>query len=72
MHPDVIMVARGDLGCRDRDAELPAAQKSPDQYGALSMNCVVITATQMMESMIVNPIPTGRGVRRRERRDRRY
>jgi pyruvate kinase len=54
---DVIMVARGDLGVEIGDAELPAAQKHLIST-ARSMNCVVITATQMMESMIQNPIPT--------------
>ena len=51
------MVARGDLGVEIGDAELPAVQKRLIST-ARSMNCVVITATQMMESMIVNPIPT--------------
>ena len=54
---DVIMVARGDLGVEIGDAELPAAQKRLIK-AARQMNCVVITATQMMESMIENPIPT--------------
>jgi pyruvate kinase len=39
------------------DAELPAVQKHIIRL-ARSMNRVVITATQMMESMIENPIPT--------------
>jgi len=54
---DVVMVARGDLGVEIGDAELPAVQKHIIQV-ARSMNRVVITATQMMESMIENPIPT--------------
>ena len=54
---DVIMVARGDLGDEMGDAELPALQKSLIKK-ARSMNKVVITATQMMESMIDSPIPT--------------
>ena len=54
---DVIMVARGDLGVEIGDAELPAVQKHLIST-ARQMNCVVITATQMMESMIQNPIPT--------------
>ena len=54
---DVIMVARGDLGVEIGDAELPAMQKRLIRT-AREMNCVVITATQMMESMIQNPIPT--------------
>ena len=44
-------------GCGDRRCRPPAAQKRLIST-ARSMNCVVITATQMMESMIVNPIPT--------------
>lgn len=54
---DVIMVARGDLGVEMGDAELPALQKSLIKL-ARAKNKVVITATQMMESMIENPIPT--------------
>ncbi len=54
---DAIMVARGDLGVEIGDAELPAVQKDLISK-ARSMNRVVITATQMMESMIDNSIPT--------------
>ena len=54
---DVIMVARGDLGVEVGDAELPAIQKDLIKR-ARSKDRVVITATQMMESMIENPIPT--------------
>lgn len=54
---DVIMVARGDLGVEIGDAELPAVQKSLI-HNARERNCVVITATQMMQSMIESPIPT--------------
>ncbi|MCW8924406.1 MAG: pyruvate kinase [Gammaproteobacteria bacterium] len=54
---DAIMVARGDLGVEVGDAELPAIQKSMISR-AREMDTVVITATQMMESMIENPIPT--------------
>lgn len=54
---DAVMVARGDLGVEIGDAELPAVQKNIIRL-ARSMNRVVITATQMMESMIENPIPT--------------
>lgn len=54
---DAVMIARGDLGVEIGDAELPAAQKHIIHM-ARSMNRVVITATQMMESMIENPIPT--------------
>jgi len=54
---DAIMVARGDLGVEIGDAELPAAQKHMIER-ARQLNKVVITATQMMESMIENTIPT--------------
>jgi pyruvate kinase len=54
---DAVMIARGDLGVEIGDAELPAVQKRIIQI-ARSMDRVVITATQMMQSMIENPIPT--------------
>ncbi len=54
---DVIMVARGDLGVEIGDAGLPPVQKRLISK-AREMNRVVITATQMMESMIENSIPT--------------
>lgn len=54
---DAVMVARGDLGVEIGDAELPAVQKQIIQLSR-NLNRVVITATQMMESMIYNPIPT--------------
>lgn len=54
---DAIMVARGDLGVEIGDAELPAVQKELIKT-AREMNSVVITATQMMQSMIENAIPT--------------
>ncbi len=54
---DVIMVARGDLGVEIGDPQLPAVQKSLINK-ARSANKVVITATQMMESMVESPIPT--------------
>jgi len=54
---DAIMVARGDLGVEIGDAELPTVQKSLIRT-AREMNTVAITATQMMESMIENAIPT--------------
>lgn len=54
---DAVMIARGDLGVEIGDAELPAVQKQIIKT-ARSMNRVSITATQMMESMIDNPIPT--------------
>ena len=52
-----VMVARGDLGVEIGDPQLPAQQKRLIQM-ARSQNKVVITATQMLESMISNPIPT--------------
>lgn len=54
---DAIMIARGDLGVEMGDANLPALQKQIIK-AARNLNCVVITATQMMESMRDNPIPT--------------
>ncbi|MFK8052947.1 MAG: pyruvate kinase [Woeseiaceae bacterium] len=54
---DVIMVARGDLGVEMGYAELTGLQKQiirKTRYG----NKIAITATQMMESMIENRIPT--------------
>jgi len=54
---DAVMVARGDLGVEIGDAELAGVQKTI-LHRAGELDCVVITATQMMESMVVNPIPT--------------
>ena len=54
---DAVMIARGDLGVEIGDAELPAVQKKIIKI-ARSHDRVVITATQMMQSMIENPIPT--------------
>ena len=54
---DVVMVARGDLGVEMGYAELTGIQKSLIQ-ATRSNNKITITATQMMESMIQNPIPT--------------
>ncbi|BBB23661.1 pyruvate kinase [Isorropodon fossajaponicum endosymbiont JTNG4] len=52
-----IMVARGDLGVEIGDAQLPAQQKRLIKL-ARSNNRIVITATQMLESMIISPTPT--------------
>jgi len=52
-----VMVARGDLGVEIGDAELIGVQKKIIQR-ARSLDRAVITATQMMESMISNAIPT--------------
>ncbi|MFV2054964.1 MAG: pyruvate kinase [Thiohalomonadales bacterium] len=54
---DVVMIARGDLGVEIGDAALPPVQKKIIKM-ARTMNRVVITATQMMESMIHSQIPT--------------
>lgn len=54
---DAVMVARGDLGVEIGDAELPGVQKHIIEL-TRERDSVVITATQMMESMINNAIPT--------------
>ncbi len=54
---DAVMVARGDLGVEIGDAELVGIQKKIILH-ARRNNKVVITATQMMESMIHSPMPT--------------
>ncbi|WP_130536494.1 pyruvate kinase [Thiomicrorhabdus indica] len=54
---DVIMIARGDLGVEVGDAQLPALQKKMIKRSR-QLNRVTITATQMMETMIENAIPT--------------
>jgi pyruvate kinase len=54
---DGIMVARGDLAVEVGNAAVPALQKRMIKM-AREMDKVVITATQMMESMITNPVPT--------------
>ena len=54
---DVVMIARGDLAVEIGDAAVPPIQKRIIHL-ARRMNKVVITATQMMESMIENPVPT--------------
>ena len=54
---DAVMIARGDLGVEIGDAELPGVQKLIITK-ARRANCVVITATQMMQSMIESPLPT--------------
>ncbi len=57
MASDGIMVARGDLAVEVGNAAVPALQKRMIRM-AREMDKVVITATQMMESMITNPVPT--------------
>ncbi len=54
---DAVMIARGDLGVEIGDEALLPAQKRITQL-ARAQNKVVIIATQMMESMINNRIPT--------------
>ncbi|QCI19376.1 pyruvate kinase [Buchnera aphidicola] len=54
---DAIMVARGDLGVEISDPELAGVQKKLIKR-TRQLNKIVITATQMMESMITNSVPT--------------
>ncbi len=54
---DGIMVARGDLAVEVGNAAVPALQKRMIKL-ARAHDKVVITATQMMESMILSPVPT--------------
>ncbi len=54
---DGVMVARGDLAVEVGDAAVPALQKRIIRT-AREHNRFVITATQMMESMISSPVPT--------------
>ena len=54
---DAVMVARGDLGVEIGDPELMAVQKQLIRRSR-KLNRIVITATQMMESMISSPMPT--------------
>ena len=54
---DGVMVARGDLAVEVGDAAVPALQKRIIRM-AREANRFVITATQMMESMISSPVPT--------------
>ena len=54
---DGIMVARGDMGVEIDYAEIPSIQKHLIDH-AMQMGKICITATQMLDSMIVNPRPT--------------
>lgn len=57
LESDAIIVARGDLGVEIGATEVPAIQKQIIEQ-TRRLNKVVITATQMMESMISHPQPT--------------
>jgi pyruvate kinase len=57
MASDAIMVARGDLAVEVGDAAVPALQKRMIRLSR-EHNRLVITATQMMESMVNHPSPT--------------
>lgn len=57
MASDGVMVARGDLGVEIGDARLAGIQKRIILH-ARTYNKLVITATQMMESMVSSPMPT--------------
>src|SRR5690625_7729709 len=54
---DAVLVARGDLGVEIGNAELPGLQKRIIA-ASLEANRPVITATQMMQSMVDAPVPT--------------
>ncbi len=54
---DAVMVARGDLAVEIGDAQLAGVQKELLRRARLR-DCVVITATQMMQSMVHSPSPT--------------
>ena len=54
---DGVMVARGDLGVELNPEQVPGIQKQII-HKAISRNKIVITATQMLETMINNPVPT--------------
>ena len=54
---DAVMVARGDLAVEIGDAELPGLQKKIIRE-SLACSKVVITATQMLQSMVESPMPT--------------
>ena len=65
---DCVMVARGDLGIELPIEEVPIVQKRLIALAG-SMARPVITATQMLDSMVVSSAPDARGGRRRRQRD---
>lgn len=54
---DVVMVARGDLGVEISPAQVPVVQKKIIEI-CRKNGVPVITATQMLDSMMLNPVPT--------------
>jgi pyruvate kinase len=54
---DAVMVARGDLGVRIPIEDVPHVQKHIIREG-IRYGCPVVTATQMLESMVSSPVPT--------------
>ena len=54
---DAVMVARGDLGVEIDFTELPGIQKTIIER-SFSFGKPIVTATQMLDSMMVNPRPT--------------